>query len=326
MTQQDPPQQPTLHFFRSVPKDMMFHDPLASSLQSFETCLFMISMGRFPAALVICGSAIESVLRAKLKVPRNKIIGNRDLFDECGYRRSKRKEFCDFFETRNGIIHHGFMPSDSEISAKLLLETGFPLLSDYYIGLFDFYLDWKDLKVALPLNSKDDPEKSVKNGLDSDVSDVWQISKEVYQCVKDLPGQDFIYCFKPLIIRLRQKLNWKTESAMDAEGDGVYGQWEFDHQHRRKKELADLFGNESYTFDCPVCISGGGDSLVVELDKEKLSQKKVGFQSAECVNCGFEVGDSGNEPLLLDILLKNQLAICQEKILQDMKPWWDESA
>ena len=59
---------PTLDFFRATPRDMVSQAPLASSLQSFETCLFLIGLDRFPGALVSCASAWESALKAKLAI------------------------------------------------------------------------------------------------------------------------------------------------------------------------------------------------------------------------------------------------------------------
>ena len=63
---------PILHFFRAHPHDMLGQAPLASSLQSFETCLFLIGLHRFPSALVSCATAWESALKSKLKIGENK--------------------------------------------------------------------------------------------------------------------------------------------------------------------------------------------------------------------------------------------------------------
>ena len=59
---------PILHFFGATLHDMLGQPPLASSLQSFETCLFLIALERFPSALVSCATAWESAIKSKLKI------------------------------------------------------------------------------------------------------------------------------------------------------------------------------------------------------------------------------------------------------------------
>ena len=62
---------PTLHFFHATPADLLANHPLASSLQTFETCLFLISMHQFPSALVSCATACESAMKAKLRLGKD---------------------------------------------------------------------------------------------------------------------------------------------------------------------------------------------------------------------------------------------------------------
>ena len=43
--------------------------------QAFETSMFLIAMERYPSALISCASAIESAIKAKLKIPRFALPG-----------------------------------------------------------------------------------------------------------------------------------------------------------------------------------------------------------------------------------------------------------
>lgn len=52
-TKEPKEEQPSFVFFRATPADMMKQPPLASSLQSFETCLFLIALRRLPSALAL---------------------------------------------------------------------------------------------------------------------------------------------------------------------------------------------------------------------------------------------------------------------------------
>jgi hypothetical protein len=66
MVMHDVGQAPRLHFFRNRPDEFTARAPLASSLQNFETCLFLIALIRYLHALVACVFSIESGLKAAL--------------------------------------------------------------------------------------------------------------------------------------------------------------------------------------------------------------------------------------------------------------------
>lgn len=57
-------QEPTLLFFRHRPEGWQTNTLIASSMQSLESSFFLIALGRYPHALAVCASAIESGLQA----------------------------------------------------------------------------------------------------------------------------------------------------------------------------------------------------------------------------------------------------------------------
>ena len=61
-------QQPDIQFFTNLDdfklKNIVQRPPLASAIQSLETCLLLISLDRFPSALASCAMAIESAFHA----------------------------------------------------------------------------------------------------------------------------------------------------------------------------------------------------------------------------------------------------------------------
>ena len=61
-------EKPVMPFFRRTPPGMSSSPPICSALQSFETALLIMSMGRHPAALVVLAQAIESTIKAALKI------------------------------------------------------------------------------------------------------------------------------------------------------------------------------------------------------------------------------------------------------------------
>ena len=60
---------PSLIFLRNQPRDWLEQPPLASALQTFETSLINLAMGRYPSALVLTVSALESLIKAYRRIP-----------------------------------------------------------------------------------------------------------------------------------------------------------------------------------------------------------------------------------------------------------------
>ncbi len=145
---------PTLFFFRATPLNLLEQPPLASSLQTFETCLFLIGLKRFPSALISCATAWESAIKAKLSIPPEDRVSLEQLLDTIIEVHSRLNGYDtttldDFRRTRNRLIHYGFSPKDDEKCAALLLKTGLPFLKDCYHEFFDFYLDWRDISPSI---------------------------------------------------------------------------------------------------------------------------------------------------------------------------------
>ena len=62
-------EEPELRFLDKRPENLVAQPPLASSLQNFESCLFLIALGRYPHAFTACAFAIESALKAAFDIP-----------------------------------------------------------------------------------------------------------------------------------------------------------------------------------------------------------------------------------------------------------------
>jgi len=294
--------------------------PLVSSLQTFETCLFLLASGRYPHALVMCASAIESALKAKLNIEEGEVVSPGELFNrivqEYGVGRSKWDRFNEFFRRRNSIIHYGFTLETRPIAARMLLETGFPLLSDYYISLFQYYLDYRDIQVAENLPPKE-ASWSLKNGLHPDLWEGWHIAKEVFRKVSKIRELDLTYCFFPLVIRLRQMTShMSTVEYSEEEG---FADIEWKKHETRKKQLQSIFNECCWFFNCPVCLVNGVQSLVVEIDEDSISVGQIIFRRAECVECNFIVGEPEDEPFMLDVLLKDQLSNKRLEIIKKLR-------
>jgi len=287
-------EQPSFVFFRNTPPDMMEHPPLASSLQSFETCLLLIALGRFPSALASCAAAVESAIKGKLGKPADDKIELWRLLEEArgvcpGLRLFDKAKLDRFREARNRIVHYGYTPQDDETCAVQLLETGFPLLEKCYSDLFGFDL--------IP-----GPGGVGKGGLDAKVGQQYTVCRDVYRQAKQLQGIRYGYCFTSLAhyvrLAIKQMAMTATESNLIENGSG----WgaERQHEEQAKKELEGAFQEPVWDFDCPVC--GGEQTLVAELDGEALKRKQVSVRRCVCVHCEMVV--FGGSPYLANRMLR----------------------
>jgi len=276
----------------------------------------------------MCASAIESALKAKLELEESDKITTpeggrrpyewRDLHNrvknEFGYGKSWFEGMKILFDRRNSIIHYGCAPDDEKDATRVLLEHGYPLLSNYYIGLFDFYLDWHDLSVNRSL-SETNAKRDVRNALVPDISDLWHSSKEIFSKAKKIEGLDMWYCFYGLLSRIQQMTSRLSIDEYESE---LFHDL-CDEYEAKKKRIRCAFNDDCWNFDCPVCFSDSGEKFIVEFDDNKFEEGVFGFSRAECIRCGFSVNQPDKMPHLLDILLQKQVNESGEKIMSYWK-------
>jgi hypothetical protein len=283
--------QPALDFFRATPRDLLDHPPLASSLQSLETCLWLIGLRRFPSAVVVCVNALESAIKAKLAIGAqgdkrnlNALITevrsrfpDLEAFDQSKLDTLRRK--------RNDLVHYGFSPKDDRECCVLLLESGLPFLDSCYKAFFDFYLDWRDIRPDTKNFEGLSIAEAGKSGLTLEFANHLRYVKIIYQLSKNNGDFDPRLCFKAFIHFLRVHLKESAKSASEFElfkHADAYG-LRFDVENRMKEELKRQFG-ESWTFDCPICESFEG--IVAELDDRTMSREDVTTLRCACLQCG----------------------------------------
>ena len=214
---------PILDFFRATPYDMLGQPPLASSLQSFETCLFLISLHRFPSALISCATAWESAIKSKLRIEESRRgIGLKKMLNDIRSSHQLLRDYDydkldEFRQTRNRITHFGYSPKDDEKCAALLLETGFPFLELCYREFFDFYLDWREIVPAIKEFSDLSLEQMEKAGLLPDVAQQVHFVKDIYQHAQQFENVNYARCCAPLahFIRWHLKTSARTESEWE---------------------------------------------------------------------------------------------------------------
>lgn len=290
-------QEPTLLFLRHRPEGWGANSSIASSMQSLESSFFLIALGRYPHALLVCASAIESCLQAA-DIDAKERDGFQNLVKKAKRRspaiESFGEESLDLFrETRNRITHRGFSPQDDSESVGLYLEIGLPFLSLCYREFHAFNL---------------------MGGLLVEYVDHINVAQKVCALAKATPSLDISYSLNSFshLVRWCFKRNFSAGWAVDSlvHSEEVGGK--FEHMYAEKQELERLF-DVSYSFDCPVCDDI--ESVVAELDAGALDLKEVKPVRMACSNCGFVVSNS--QPHLSQVLLEKQVAGSREKILKE---------
>jgi hypothetical protein len=315
-------QTPTLNFFRATPAKLLEQPPLASSLQSLETTFFLLALARYPSALVSCATAWESVIKAKLairpedQVPLAKLLGEiRDKSPALKlYDRSKIDEFR---QTRNRIVHYGFSPKDDRECGQHLVETGLPFLCALYRELFDFYVNWHDLRPELSDFMQLNNGEMAKAGLVPEVADQLHIVNRMYKLNQQRADFDPLFCFTAFSHYVRvcmkegQKSYAEDEVSERAQSIGIRCEVEMAEKERLVREL----GDATWEFACPIC--DGVPSVVAALDGDALDKRQVNLTCCMCVSCHLVIPKGAYH--LADLLFEKELKEQTPEILEEFK-------
>jgi hypothetical protein len=314
-------QNPTLHFFRATPSALLDNPPLASSLQSLETTFFLLSMERYPSALVSCVSAWESVIKAKLQIgsddgrPVAKLLGEIRALSKplMAFDRTKLDQLR---QTRNRIVHYGFSPHDDRDCCRLLLETGLPFLNSLYIELFGFYLNWRDVRVDLTDFMQLSTKEAACVGLVPSFADQLHTINAMYNLNRDCDDFDVLYCFTAFNHFLRGIIKESNSSLVDDMVNERAASIGLKHEieEEQKKEITKSIGGTTWEFDCPLCNSTR--SIVSGLDEEALDKKEIKLSWGLCVSCQLAMPKQAYH--LADLVLQKELKEQAQTILNNI--------
>lgn len=290
---------PIFSFFRSTPKKLTSQPPLCSSLQSLESCFYLISINRYPHALTTCASSLESAMKSVLIISPQKFIVAKQLYNEAikiypALLSFNNIDLDNFRENRNRITHYGFSPKDDEETAVLLLKTGLPFLIECLKEFFDF-----DLMV----------------GLITEISKHLDVALKVFKKVENTDSQNLKYCFSAFAHLIRW--NWLRITSMSEMEISASDINHFDHKKyelsvKIKDELEHTLGT-TWSFDCPVCDDC--DSFICELDDVLLENRVVSLKRGVCANCDLVI--SNEIPVLLNTLCEEQILTDKDEILRE---------
>jgi hypothetical protein len=314
---------PTFNFFRATPPELLTNPPLASSLQSLETTFLLLSLERYPSALVTCVSAWESVIKAKLAIPpEDRRTSTAQLLEDIRKSEPILMEFDQgklkiLRDTRNHITHYGFSPHHDQDCGRLLIETGLPFLTALYQTLFGFHLHWRDVRAGLTDFTQLTAQEARTVGLIPDLSDQISIVNTMFELNRHSDGFDVLLCFKVFTHYLRFMLRESYASYTDeliAERTLSNGM-RFQIEQEEKNRISNQMGGETWEFDCPICHSPY--SIVAGLNTNMFDQGRVLLNWGVCVSCHLVMPQQAHH--LTDLVLSKELARQEEAILAGYK-------
>lgn len=288
---------PIYQFLGKVPAQMDSM-PLPSALQTWETSLLLISLGRFAHALTNCASSCESAIKAAFAIPQD----NRDeVWKFFNRARDEKNAIADipnrgkFLNARNRIIHYGFSPKDDSEAAFYLLKTGIPLFRAILLEYFDY-----------------DPIAQLWPGT---ISEQLQIALRVFeQNLAKNQVSNHQLCFAVLMHVIAAELRDQMASLTQAEVEesSSYG----DAKFQASRSVASNFRIKGPDWDfeeCPVCP--GYQSLKGILDDDELDKGQVSIRAGYCCFCGMTLPTGFM--LLNNEVCRSQIDTEREKILSD---------
>jgi hypothetical protein len=287
---------PSLQFFRTTPDDLVARPPLGSSLQSFESCLFLIALMRYPHALTTCVAAIESALKARLEHSEQRTRFQHLLAvarqDFPGLATLPQTQLDDLRQLRNRIVHMGFHSSDDSVAASALLSTGVPFLISVYEVVFGFSLCTalvppfgEQLRTAIDVFGRAQPTTT---GSIEALSVLGHLTR--WSLRDSMLGPWELQALDPT-----ESYDLQLEITARLRG----------HAERQLEP--------AWFFDCPVC--GGPETLVCKLDDDLLIQKTIELLACFCVECGLRLSASARS--LLNAVCAEAIKVSRDAILTE---------
>lgn len=287
---------PLLTFFKQHPA-RVGEEYVAGALQGFETALLLIALRRYPNALTVLGSALESMLQAA-PIGAKERDGLQDLLKKAArlspaFQDWNQPPIEEFKELRNRFVHRGFSPRDDQTSVRHILVAGMPL---FYAACEDFL------------------GFSVRDSLFEEYGWHLEVAREVLHDADELGTSAEEYCFNGFAALIRWSMResfasaWELAVLEGADSDGTRFQLMRSQRERFQRQYP-----VEWACDCPVCRDIG--ALAVALDERELNERVVRALAAHCSNCGFVTLPT--ERLLAVHLLGEQLKSDEKKILAE---------
>ena len=262
-------------FSKDVIEQLVKLPPSISAFQSFETFLQLSALGRYPSALIILGSAIESAAASTEHRPEHvtsSLFSALQTVEKVALGATKlpdRPSIDKFRLSRNRIAHFGFSSRDDQEAAYLSFSLGVPLFSGWAQGEhgIDLY------------------------GVLGELGAITQTAIHLIQTSKDsrITAVDATRGLRRWItFNLREffMAEWEKEVLNDNESSfGVAPVYGSEVRERYKQQLVD--DGPSVELDCPICRRT--KSLFVSLNEDALKKTKTLLPDfARCVNCDIE--------------------------------------
>lgn len=137
---------PDLKLFLGFPEKFSSISNVASALQSFETAIYCIALGRWPATVGLVWQANELLLQHLYKGSLDEnstMAAMKKHLDEKKVSNDLNNAAHKLRKTRNDFMHNGFSPKDDLLSIRMYFEAGVPyfdnlLKTAFECNVYDF--------------------------------------------------------------------------------------------------------------------------------------------------------------------------------------------
>jgi len=291
--------EPRFEILGKTPLCLKARPSLASAMQAFETSLFLLALGRYPAALTICASAIEAAIKA---IPKNDLVGFEDGLAAAikfAIRKKPRmhiKDLDSFRDTRNQFTHRGYSPEDDGRAVELILRVGYPFLTKCFFEFHSYSL-----------------RDSVIGGIWGQIEIARAVLDEQYRTMDDIYNQPKnwqAYATRALRHHLRYGFLDRGEASWSDIDRGLPDH-EYTERERVRNNLESKCGVYTYTH-CPIPSCMSHDTLV---GLEIVHGDQIAADRLFCFECLFRLGS--DDKILLRHLIGAELEKQRHAVLKE---------
>jgi hypothetical protein len=297
-------------FLRSVPERAQ--PSLLCSLESFETSLFVLALGRHRAALGACVEAWECALCDYFNEDAVQDMPLHALVARIGREKSALTVVDP--SALQAVLDARRKPGQQHDYAQLLLTAGFPYLFDLYRGCFELHVDWRAAKPGITNFLELIGEPVAARCLM--VPALADLLTEAIAAARELGSAQAHarLCLEPLAARIRAGLAHgfltRRESSALEIGENHYHEQALEE---RREAIEHRYHGVTARFDCPFCTAS--EAFVCEFVDERFEAGELAFEHGQCADCDTQVTPAA--AALLERWLAQELRQKAAKILQE---------
>ena len=296
-------------FLTGRPKKELCTLNYGRGVNSFDTAMIVMSMGRYDAALVHLISSLEAFLSTDDDNNNYAIIDKRSFWAKVTsfnkihpelisnfrkyseHNEDPKKLLYTAYELRNRILHSGHSAMHNNVASKSILKTIIPMLQSVYIILYKINLiDHINIQIKEHFNTSQYLSKNHVFNEDEWVVGLWPIKWAAQNLIS--PN------FEP-------KYLWDKDDSRIDDGDKI--------AEALRDVKANLDERGQY---CPIC-SNHSVALEYGLQNNGKKPHEIIIEEAFCVNCQLALGSRAVEKALSSALFDQHITENEPRLVRE---------